>query len=157
MWNSFIKYINYLTERITMFFLSSMVVLVFIQVILRNIFSIGINWIEEAAIFLSIWTIYLGLGFAYQSGAHVSIDLLVSIVPKRWKKLLFLLMLISCLVFIIILAIYGTKLCNKMMMRTSMTIGMPMGLAYSVIPISCVLQILNLTDISWKFFKKEVE
>lgn len=76
-------------------FLSMMVVLTFIQVCLRGLFTHGhfqwanalmgqLDWSEPFVRLLVLWLTFLGASLLTQENKHIKIDLLSAILPPKW-------------------------------------------------------------------------
>lgn len=59
-----------------------MVLAVFVQIISRALFNMSFPWTEELARYLMIWVTFLGASFAFQYGAHISIEAFVTRLKK---------------------------------------------------------------------------
>lgn len=87
--NGFIKlgkYAQKIVDNLMFLSLTGMVLLVFINVILRYVFNSGFAPSEELARYLFVWTVFLGAITAFKDGKHVGVDLLTSRlkgVPKK--------------------------------------------------------------------------
>lgn len=68
-------------------FLGSMVVLAFLQVILRNFFGTGMIWADTLVRHLVLWAGFFGGSIAAFEGRHISIDALTKYLPQRWKHI----------------------------------------------------------------------
>jgi TRAP-type C4-dicarboxylate transport system permease small subunit len=68
--------------------LAAMVIMAFLQVVLRNVFSTGILWADTMLRHMVLWIGFLGASLAAQSERHISIDVLSRFVPERAKHLL---------------------------------------------------------------------
>jgi len=66
-------------------FLGSMVVLAFLQVVLRNFFNTGLIWADTLVRHLLLWAGFFGGAIAAFEGRHISIDALTKYLPQRWK------------------------------------------------------------------------
>jgi len=81
-----------------------MILLAFVQVILRNVFSFGFSWMEELLRVSVLWLGFLGASLAIRDGRHINIDVLSRALPDRVKPCLRLIiqlvMLAVCLVFL---------------------------------------------------------
>ena len=67
--------------------LSAMVLLVLIQIILRNFFSVGIMGGAEMVRHLVLWVAFLGAGLAAREGKHIRIEIARQILPARLRKI----------------------------------------------------------------------
>ena len=67
--------------------LSAMVLLVLIQIILRNFFSVGIMGGAEMVRHLVLWVAFLGAGLAARDGKHIRIEIARHILPARLRRI----------------------------------------------------------------------
>lgn len=155
MWNQTIHKLNKSTEVLTMSFLAVMVLLVFFQVLSRALFDASFSWTAELARYLMIWLVFLGGGIAFQQGAHIGIEALVERFSNRGKKLVQLIVSVICIAFFVILIVTGIEFSSASMSQTSPAMNLPMGYVYLAIPISGVLQILNVIDLNINLFQKK--
>ncbi|MGI5950474.1 MAG: TRAP transporter small permease [Brooklawnia sp.] len=72
------------------FFLAVMIILVFLNVVLRYLFSTGFAWSEEVARLAFIYLVYLGTIDAYRDNRHLGVEMLVVRVRPAVQKLLYL-------------------------------------------------------------------
>jgi TRAP-type C4-dicarboxylate transport system permease small subunit len=68
-------------------FLGSMVLLAFLQVVLRNVFGTGMVWADTLVRHLLLWSGFFGGSIAAFEGRHISIDALTKYLPQRWKHI----------------------------------------------------------------------
>ena len=69
---------------------SIMVLLSFLQIILRNFFSTGIIWGDTFLRHLVLWVAFLGASLATREERHINIDVLsrtISPAARRWVKM----------------------------------------------------------------------
>jgi len=66
-------------------FLSVMLVMAFLQVILRNFFSYGFPWADLLLRHLVLWIAFLGAALATSQERHISIDAFTRFLPERIK------------------------------------------------------------------------
>lgn len=134
-----------------MVFLVMMVVLIFWQIISRAVFGSSFSWTEELARFLMIWVMFLGAGIAFQYGAHISVESFVSRFPIHLQKIVQIIIAALSISLFLILLVKGYEISSKMMLQKSPALKLPMGYVYTIIPISAVLQILNIIDTTKRF------
>jgi TRAP-type transport system small permease protein len=121
-----------LAEVVLVVMLSTMVVMVFGNVVLRYGFNAGIISSEELSRFLFIWITFLGAVIAMRENAHLGLDSIVRMLPLIGKKACFavsnLLMLGCC-----ILMFYGTWRQHHInATTTSAVLEVPMSWVYGV-------------------------
>jgi TRAP-type C4-dicarboxylate transport system permease small subunit len=83
------KFLNVLFRGIEIFIAASlavMIVLVFLNVVLRFVFSTGFAWSEEVARLCFIYMVYLGSIGAMRDNRHLLIDSVLNRVPVIWQK-----------------------------------------------------------------------
>ena len=68
------------------FFLISMTLLAFSQVVARNLFSTGLLWADAFVRLLLLWVGFLGATLATQLGQHLSMDVLTKFIGDRTQK-----------------------------------------------------------------------
>ena len=71
-------------------FLIGMVLLIFLQVILRSVFGHALNWSEEAARYLMIWCTGFGISASVRIGGNIGIQAIVDALPNKiayWVRL----------------------------------------------------------------------
>src|SRR5699024_2104549 len=79
-----------------------MVLLVFLNAVLRYLFSSGITWSEELSCFSFVWVVFLGALIAFIEGLHIIVDLLIRQLPPIFKKTIFVIinvLVITIMVF----------------------------------------------------------
>ncbi len=76
---------------VLVFILSSMIVLAFTQIVLRNVASIGLPWSDELLRMLVLWIALAGAVSASREDRHINIAVLDRFLPPLLKKLVSLL------------------------------------------------------------------
>jgi TRAP-type C4-dicarboxylate transport system permease small subunit len=66
--------------------LSAMVILAFLQVVLRNAFAEGIIWADILLRHMVLWVGFLGAAVATSRDRHINIDALTRFLPERAKS-----------------------------------------------------------------------
>lgn len=66
--------------------LLTMVVLSAFQILLRNVFSTGVLWIDPLLRYLTLWIGFLGAALAAAEGRHIQIDVLSRALPARARR-----------------------------------------------------------------------
>jgi TRAP-type C4-dicarboxylate transport system permease small subunit len=68
-------------------FLGSMVLLAFLQVVLRNFFGTGIMWADTIVRHLVLWSGFVGAALATSEERHISIDALTKFLSVRTRHI----------------------------------------------------------------------
>ena len=75
----------YQAENVLIFLIVGiMVLLSFLQVLLRNFFDTGLLWADIFLRHLVLWVGFIGAALATRSEKHINVDILSRIVPKRY-------------------------------------------------------------------------
>ena len=75
-------------ERISVLSLAFIAILIFIQIALRNLFSMAFAGIEELARFAHVTMVFLLVPILFREGKHVTIDIVLLHVPPKINKAL---------------------------------------------------------------------
>ena len=83
-------FINYLEKIIT--FLASasilgIVVIVFLNVVMRYIFNTGLTWSDEVSVNLFVWFIFLGGILAAIEKMHLKVDIFTNLFNQKNQKI----------------------------------------------------------------------
>jgi TRAP-type C4-dicarboxylate transport system permease small subunit len=68
---------------LTAILLATMIILAFLQVILRNFFQTGILWIDPFLRHMVLWVGFLGASLATRQEKHINLDLITRFLPPR--------------------------------------------------------------------------
>ncbi|MDR3171950.1 MAG: TRAP transporter small permease [Treponema sp.] len=94
-------------EILIAIFLAIMIVLVFMNVVLRYLFSTGFVWSEEITRLCFIFLVYLGAIIAARENRHLLIDTLLYKVPQTAKIVIYTLIQI-CIVWLMVTLVRGS-------------------------------------------------
>jgi TRAP-type C4-dicarboxylate transport system permease small subunit len=94
-------------EILIAFFLAVMIVLVFMNVVFRYLFSIGFAWSEEIARLCFIYLVYLGSIGAMRDNRHLLIDSVLNRLPVLGQKILYALIQV-CIIWLMVILIQGS-------------------------------------------------
>lgn len=142
-------FITSILEKVLILAMASIVIVVSWQVFSRFIIQSPSSFTEELSRFLLIWIGILGAAYAYKTKAHLGLDLFVEkMAPNRKHKVQ---ILIECLaiVFATSVMIYGGFSLVSLaieLKQTSASLGLNMGIIYSVIPVSGLLILMFAVD-----------
>lgn len=86
-WARATHFFNRLEEILLVLILLLMVLLAFLPILFRNIFSVGLIWIDPLLRHLVLWVALLGASLATREGRHIKIDLVVPKLGPQSKAL----------------------------------------------------------------------
>lgn len=126
--------------------LSVVFIVAFAQVISRYVFKLTIPWSTDIIRLAFIYTIFLGATIGVREKAHLNIDVVFNILPKRVQKILSILINIIIGAFLVFLVVKGIHF-----VRISSTQGMPylqisMSVLYFAIPLNAVFMLYYLAQ-----------
>lgn len=123
----------------------ALLLIVWAQVASRYVFNNSLPWTEEAARYLMIWGVMLGVNIAFLKGYLISITFFTSKLPPAIQAVLRVVRLILSLFFTGILTYFGFHLCKLGSNMESPAIGIQYFWIYLSIPLgACLLFILFL-------------
>lgn len=141
-----IKWLDEYTEQFLLAILSSvMVIVIFIQVVLRE-FGNSLSWSEELARFSFIWLVYLGISYGVKKQRHIKIDIMLQILKGKQRVILTTLANVLFLVFALFVVFGGYSIADKLLTfgQKSPALQIPMGLVYMATPVGMGLTSIRL-------------
>ncbi len=122
--------------KLAMALLVAMVVIVFLNVVLRYGFSSGVFWAEEISLVIVIWFTFIAMALGVKERLHISMDVL----PKKLPRAFFLILdCMRALILIVIGAIlirFGWKLTLNGAKSFLPATHIPNSINYLVLPVS---------------------
>jgi len=111
--------------------------LILVQVILRYVFARPLFWVEELSRYLILWMVFLSMWRGLKTGAFPGIELGVSRLPARGRKVCALVQRALVLTFSAILVRQGWNLLSLAKLRNQLSpaLRMPMSWVYLCIPV----------------------
>ena len=133
--------------------LTSMTIVVIVGIVARYILLISIPWTEELARYLMIWTGFVGFGVAYRKRELISVKLFINKLPLHLIRKALFISDIACSIFLIIVVIYGIKLCIMNTYQVSPALRISMAIIYAAIPLGCCLYLVFVFESVSSFLK----
>ena len=99
--NKLISVIMNLDVAVAAIILAVLIVLTFMGVIWRYIFSNPFTWLEEVQTSCMVWIVFAAAGAAFRSGNHVAIEMIVDMMPQKVQKIM------EWLISIVVVAVVG--------------------------------------------------
>jgi len=152
----FVKGINQVVHILLVLLMVVLVVTVFCQIGSRFVLGQPLVWTEELSRYSMIWMTFLGAAYAISIRAHIGMELLVDRLQGVTKQVLIIIASIISLIFFVLMVTEGFSLSMRVMDQPSAVLQIPMGIVYSIIPISGVILVINLIDTTIKQLKQEV-
>lgn len=126
-------------------FLSTMILLAFLQVVLRNFLGIGFLWADPLVRHLVIWVGFIGAAVATHEERHISIDALSRFFAPRWKAAAHTLTSLFALVVCLYLAEAAwVFLQDEKALGSDFMLNVPTWIALIIIPSGYLLIAMHL-------------
>lgn len=119
--------------------LAAVAALCLIEVTLRYGFGAGLGFYDELAGFTLVWLTFLGAVLARRDGAHIGIRDLVSRLGPRPRRIARILEHTAVLALHLIIGWFGLMLVLRFLGERSITMPIPMGAFYAVLPLFALL------------------
>jgi TRAP-type C4-dicarboxylate transport system permease small subunit len=133
--------------------LTAMTIVVILGIVARYILLISIPWTEELARYLMIWTGFVGFGVAYRKRELIAVRLFIDKLPPHLLRMAFFISDIACSIFLILVVIYGIKLCVMNIYQVAPALRISMGIIYAAIPLGCCLYLVFVVESISSFLK----
>jgi len=136
--NSF-KTLGSFYDRLEEILLVSLVILMvtlgFLQILFRNLISVGIVWIDSLVRHLVLWIALLGASVATRENRHITIDIVSGRVsPGHYSRVQGAVQLFSALVCLLLVYPAVRFVQNDYVAGKTLAFGIPLWLAQSIMP-----------------------
>lgn len=81
-----LQWLAWLENTVVVVLLVAMLVLSVVQVVLRNVLDSGIDWVQPFQQYALLWLGFLGASIATRENKHISIDVVVMLLPKGFNR-----------------------------------------------------------------------
>ena len=127
--------------------LLAMIVLSALQILLRNLFGIGLLWVDPLLRYATLWIGFLGAAVAASEGRHIQIDVFTHVLPPGVKRIAGRLVnLAAAATCAILFAAAYRHLSTEYEYDTRVLLELPSWLLLAVIPIGLALLTYRFLD-----------
>ncbi|MDL2259788.1 TRAP transporter small permease [Deltaproteobacteria bacterium OttesenSCG-928-K17] len=139
------KILNNVEEYLIAVFLPLMCIIVFVNTVGRYTGLLSLPWAEEAARYLMVWLVFLGIAAAAKYNSHFAVEVLFLITPNRFHKYFRYLISVVVIIFCLTVAMLAFKFVMNLyrMGQVSPSLQIPMWVMYSAIPLGCSLMAIR--------------
>lgn len=125
---------------------SLLVIVLSMEVVARYIFSNSFRWSEELARYLFIWLIFISASYAVVKKAHIHIESLLVLLPKKVKPYAMLLGKFVWLAFTVFVVYIGTQQTLTVLNSSQISPGLqiPLYIVYLAIPVGYLLMSIRI-------------
>ena len=128
--------------------LAAMALAVFLQVLLRYVFTYALDGLDEVPRYLFVWLVMIGAAAAMHRGEHTALDYFQKRLPPRGRALAAA--LVNAVGMLLFLSLIKTSfvLVPNSNLQSSAGLGLPLGYVYAAVPVGAVLILLPM---AWRF------
>ncbi len=121
--------------------LAAIAVICFLEV-LRRPFGGSFVWYDEFVGYLLVWLTFLGAVLARSHHQHIGVENLLEKVSEGARRAIELVGHGVMIAVHIVLLLYGAQLVTRFLTERTITVDIPVGLVYAVIPLSAALMLI---------------
>ncbi len=144
---------------ICQFLLSFFIILLFIQIISREVFNVNISWGEELARFSFVWFVFFGAVVAARLAAHNRVTFQFKKFSKKTQNYIEGFADLIWLIFNGVMIWKSVYLINSMMefTYTSPTLGWDMAYVYFIFPMAFTLMSIRIIQVNYLKLVKGID
>ena len=136
--------------------LTFLVLMLFVQVVLRYAFGSSFAAIDELGRFMFIWITSITLSLAFREGSHLGVTVITSKLNERNSFYAGKIISLINIIFLLVLTYGGFKMVALTMKQVSPTLDISMGFIYAAIPVGAILCVFNeLEKLTEKYTSKK--
>ena len=149
------QFYNHLEEWIGAVLLAVMLVMLFVQVILRYVLHASVAWISEYALYMFMYFVFLACSGAFLRNDHIQIIALIQKLPTKAQDAANLFLYSVNLIFVIVIAYFSmTRVLDQIAMKTvsitmfplwimsaSLLVGMAASAIRCIMNIYCIITV----------------
>ena len=140
------KFISLLTSAA----MAGIVVIVFMNVIMRYLFDSGLTWSDEVSVDLFVWFIFLGGILAELYGLHLKVDVFIDRMRPAWQRICAIAADLLVVVAMLILFVGGVQQVEIASKNISSATGLPSSyIVVSMVIFAGAVIVLTIGDL-WK-------
>lgn len=139
--------------------LITFVTLLFIQIILREIFNFGLPWIEELSRFAFVWFAFLGASYAAKLNAHNRVELHLKLLPDALYKSTIFLVDMVWVIFNGLIVYKASQVIAELTEWPYLTpaLGWSLAHVYYIFPLAFTLMSLRILQVQYNRIFKNIE
>ena len=139
--------------------LSLFVILLFLQILSRELFNYSIPWGEEVATYMFVWFVFFGASYAARMSAHNRVTFQFKALPKKaadYIEAFADLIWVAFNVYFVYLS-YDFVFNRMNLFWKSQTTGIPMKYIYMILPIAFALMTIRIILVNYYKLVKGVD
>ena len=129
-------------EYLVIGLVGALAILVAVEVFFRYVLNASISWYDEFAGYLLVWVTFWGAVLALDRGRHIGFETVLERFPILAQKLTMTIVYLLLITLQVVLVYYGWMLTTQLSGETAITLPVPIGLVYVVIPLTGAMMLL---------------
>ena len=123
----------------------AVILLIFINVLCRYVFSFSISWSEEMTRYMFIGTLFFTLNIMVSQNAALRVDILDNFIHnQRSKHILNLITYVLTVVALLVFTLSGVMLVQAGLTSVSPSMHIPMWIIYAMMPLGYFLALIEV-------------
>lgn len=129
------------TETVVASLMAVMVSTIILQVFCRFVLNNPLSWSEELARYAFVWITFLGAAVAYRHGAHIFVETIVVLLPRRLQAVLAWVVDVLMVTALLVLLVQGLAIVEVNSNVEATMLEIPMSWVYGSIPVSAAIML----------------
>ena len=136
-WERGDEIIDRVEQALISILLSLMILISFLQIVLRNIFATGISWADPLVRNLVLWVAFIGAAIATREGRHITINAIPRWMPSQGKAIIGVITQLFSFLICGLLTFAAVKFVrNEAIMGSITFLGIPAWVPQIILPIT---------------------
>lgn len=123
-------------EAVAALLLSAITLLALAAVVARYVLNASLSWSAEVLVGLLVYITFFCGYLALRQGAHLRIDVIAALLPRRGQWCLFFVNQVLIGVVCVVMLVWGIEQTVTFSNRTTLMLGAPQWLFYAAVPIT---------------------
>ena len=129
------------TETAVALLMALMVGTIVLQVFCRFVLGNPLSWSEELARYAFVWITFLGAAVAYRHGAHIVVETVVVLLPRRAQAVLAWVVDALMVAALVLLLVQGLGIVEVNSNVEATMLEIPMSWVYGSVPVSAAIML----------------
>ena len=128
---------------------------IFFQVVLRYVLASPSSWLDEFAVLVFAWMIFLGAAIAQRTDSHIAMGTLVALLPRSMQRALYVLRCVAIALVLGVLFWQGLQLTLRLHSVEYPAMGISRGFLYVSLPATVPLFLYYLVwTLAWRWRRR---
>ena len=138
--------LNQLENHVLVFGFVVVILVGFLQVVMRTFFNRSLTWSEELIRYVYVWLCWVGISLCERRNEHIQLTFVLNLLPVAVQKSIGIVIHIGLIIFTAWLTWLGLQLTATVygMGTTSTALSIPLYLVYLSFPTGCMLYCIRI-------------